>query len=179
MVINLTLSPAAIVTGIGACVLAGLDQTPAGSPGRQCLLLPTQTIPWDNCDCDGQFAQAITSVYGADRFPIPAEAKDWQPCGPPWSVVRVILQVVRCVPTMDEQGHPPTCAASQAAAVTLENDRTAVRQALACCLTDLKTANTISGWALGTSDTVGELGGCAGVETPYWFAVRSCLCGRL
>ncbi len=176
--INLTLSPAPIVTGIGVCVLEGLAQTPAGAPDRQCLLLPTQTIPWDNCDCDGQFAQAITSVYGADRFPIPADAKDWQPCGPPWSVTRVLTSIVRCVPTMDEQAIPPTCAAEQAAAITLENDRTAVRQALACCLTDLKTAGVIFHWSLGPSDTVGELGGCAGVETPYWFSTKSCLCGR-
>lgn len=179
VVINLALSPAPTVTGIGLCVLEGLAQTPAGAPGRQCLLLPTSSIPWDNCDCDGQFAQAITTVYGSDRFPIPAESKDWQPCGPPWAVARVILSVTRCVPTMDEQAHPPTCAASLAAAVTLENDRAAVRQALACCLTDLKTAGTIGGWTLGASETVGELGGCAGVETPYWISLRSCLCGRL
>ncbi len=79
---------------------------------------------------------------------------------------------------MDEQAIPPTCAAEQAAAITLENDRTAVRQALACCLTDLKTAGVIFHWSLGPSDTVGELGGCAGVETPYWFSTKSCLCGR-
>jgi hypothetical protein len=166
------------VTGVGACVVDALNQTPAGAPDRQCLLLPTQTIPWDNCDCGGQVAQAIQETFGSDRFPSRAEAKDWQPCGPPWNVVQVMLSVTRCVPTMDEQGQPPPCADSLAAAITLENDRTAVRQALACCLTDLKTAGQIFGWALQPSTTVGELGGCAGVETPYLFSMRSCLCGR-
>jgi hypothetical protein len=178
-VVNLTQSPGAIVTGIGACVVDALNQTPAGAPDRQCLLLPTLTIPWDNCDCGGQLAQAIQETFGSDRFPAPADAKDWQPCGPPWNVVRVLLSVTRCVPTMDDQGQPPSCAESLAAAITLENDRTAIRQALACCLTDLRDAGLIFAWALQASTTVGELGGCAGVETPYVFAMRSCLCGRL
>lgn len=176
--VNLLLSPAAIVTGIGQCVVDALDQTPAGAPDRQCLLLPTISIPWDNCygDC-GQVALAIQSVYGSWRFPTAAEAKDWQPCGPEYQVIQAIVQVVRCVPTMDDQGNPPPCADSLAAAITLENDRTAVRQALACCLNDLKSGNRISGWSLQPSITVGEQGGCAGVETPFLFGLRSCLCG--
>jgi len=177
--INLTQSPAGIVTGIGACVVEALGQTPAGAPDRQCLLLPTQSIPWDNCDCGGQVALAIQSIYGSDRFPQAAEAKDWQPCGPRWAVIQVVVSVTRCVPTIDDQGIPPPCDASLAAAITLENDRTAIRQALACCLTDLKVAGRIGGWALNPSVTVGEQGGCAGVETNFLFSVASCLCGTM
>lgn len=176
-VIDLTRSLAGIVTGIGACVVDALNQTPAGAPSRQCLLLPTQSIPWDNCDCGGQVAQAIQSVYGSTRFPSPVEAKDWQPCGPPWRVAQVVVQVTRCVPTMDEQGVPPPCSASLLAAYTLEDDRTAVAQALACCLTELKTAGVIGGWSMEAVVTVGEQGGCAGVEVVYRLSVRSCLCG--
>lgn len=176
--INLSQSFAPVVTGVGVCVVDGLGQTPAGAPGRQCLLLPTQTIPWDNCDCGGQVALAIQTVYGSTRFPTPADAtRDWSPCGPPWQVAQVMVSVVRCVPTMDDQGQPPTCAAELAAALILEADRTAVRQALACCLTGLKDAGVIGGWALNPSTTVGELGGCAGVETTFLIALRSCLCG--
>jgi hypothetical protein len=179
VVINLTQSFAPIVTGVGVCVIDGLAQTPAGAPDRQCLLVPTQTIPWDNCDCGGQIALAIQNVYGSARFPTPADAtRDWSPCGPAWQVAQVMLSVVRCVPTMDDQGQPPACSAELAAALILEADRTAVRQALACCLTDLKdTAGTIGAWALNPSVTVGELGGCAGVETTFLIGVRSCLCG--
>jgi hypothetical protein len=178
VIINLTRSPAAIVTGIGACVVDALAQTPAGAPDRQCLLLPTNLIPWDNCDCGGQVALAIQSIYGSTRFPQPADAsKDWSHCGPPWAVAQVLVSVTRCVPTMDDQGQPPSCTASLAAAYTLEDDRTAVRQALACCLQDLKDTQVIGAWALNASTTVGEQGGCAGVETPFLIGVRSCLCG--
>lgn len=175
--INLTASPASIVTGVGQCVADALAQTPAGAPTRQCLLLPTQSIPWDNCDCGGQLALAIQSVYGSVSFPAPAPLRDWQPCGPHWSVVQVMLSIVRCMPMMDEQGIPPSCAEELEAAVMLENDRTAVRQALACCLNDYKTAGRIGGWALSPSVTVGELGGCSGIETPFLFSISSCLCG--
>lgn len=176
--INLTQSPAAIVTGVGVCVVEALDQTPAGAPARQCLLLPTYTIPWDDCDCGGQVALAIQQIYGSSRFPQPGDlAGDWSRCGPAWSVVQVLVSVIRCVPTMNDQGQPPACADSQAAAVTLEYDRLAVRTALACCLTQLKTSGRIGQWALQPSVTVGELGGCAGVETIALIGFRSCLCG--
>ena len=90
------------------------------------------------------------------------------------------MSVTRCVPTMDDQGIPPPCPDELAAAVTLENDRTAVRQALVCCLTELKTSlpPRIGPWAVQPSITVGESGACAGVETVFLFSVPSpCLCG--
>ncbi len=176
--IRLALSPAPIVTGVGACIIDALSQTPAGAPTRQCLLVPTQQVPWDNCDCGGQVALAIQSIYGSSRFPQPADAsKDWSNCGPEWQVAQVLVSVTRCVPTMDDQGQPPPCSESLAAAYTLENDRTAVRQAIACCLQDLRNTAVIGAWAMNPSITVGEQGGCAGVETTFLIGVRSCLCG--
>jgi hypothetical protein len=79
---------------------------------------------------------------------------------------------------MDQDGAPPDCAAELAAAVILENDRTAVRQAIACCLAYQNglTPWWVSEWAIGGSVTVGELGGCAGVETEFFVGVQSCLC---
>lgn len=181
--IDLTASPAAIVTGIGACIVAALEQTPAGAPCRQCLLVPSATIPWDGCDCTcdeapGQIAQAITSVYSSERFPV--EFGDtWRQCGPHYDIVNVTVSVTRCVPVLNEQGMPPTCADELAAAITLENDRTAVRQALACCLFELGSPipYVIRGWRIGPSVTVGESGGCAGSETTYQFALPACGCG--
>lgn len=179
--VNLTLSPAVIVTGVGACVLDALGQTPAGVPCRQCLLVPSGTIPWDGCDCDcatpGQVAQAITSVHEAETFPA-LMVGNWARCGPHQTVITVTLSVVRCVPVLDEQGVPPSCPDELAAAVTLENDRTAVRQALACCLHDLATAvpPTIRAYNIGPSVTVGESGGCAGIDTTYQISVGACHC---
>ncbi len=175
MIIDLT-SPnfAAIVTGLGVCIIDALEQTPAGAPTRQCLLVPTQLIPWDNCDCGGQYAAAIQQTYGSDSPPQPL-VTTWVKCSSHWTLAQVLFSVTRCVPTLDEQGRPPPCDAELAAALTLENDRTAVRQALMCCLTELYAAipPEIGFWSLGPSVTVGELGGCAGVETTAIIGVRT------
>lgn len=185
MIINLN-SPnfASIVTGAASCVFNALAQTPAGAPCRLCALLPTQQIPWDNCGpcaeggCSGQAAFAIREVYGSDSFPQAAAAKTWSKCGPRYAVARVVVSVTRCVPGMDDEGNPPSCAAELAASIILENDRTAVRQGLACCL-DLAASATpalFSEWLISPSITVGELGQCAGTETEFLIGVRTCVC---
>lgn len=176
-----------VVTGVGGCVIGALEQTPAGAPCRQCLLLPTTQIPWDNCGpcvptaaCPhpGQVALAIREVYGSKTFPQPANGVSWRKCQHYYDIARVVVSVTRCVPTMDQVGKPPTCADELTAAVILEQDRTAVRQAIACCLIEANRASPwlVNEWMIGTSMTVGELGGCAGVETEFFVGTQSCLC---
>jgi hypothetical protein len=183
--INLT-SPGfvAIVTGLAGCVFDALAQTPAGAPCRQCSLLPTQQIPWDNCgpcdgaNCEGQVAFAIREVYGSDTFPTPASQKTWSKCGPRYTVARVVVSVTRCVPTMDQLGNAPGCDAELLASIILENDRTAVRQGLACCLDSAARATPaiLSEWLISPSVTLPESGGCGGSETEFLIGVRSCVC---
>jgi hypothetical protein len=174
--INLT-SPnfAGIVTGIGVCVIDALEQTPAGAPTVRCVRVPTPLIPGDSCDGGGQYAAANQTVYGSDSFPQPFVGS-WAKCSPRWWVARVLISVVRCVPTLDESGFPPFCAAELVAALTLENDRTATRQAVACCLQELREQQRGLSWAIDQSITVGELGGCAGVETTVLLGVTACPC---
>jgi hypothetical protein len=183
--INLTAPGFAnVVTGVGQCVIEALDQTPAGAPCRRCLLLPTQQIPWDNCgpcdedSCTGQVALSIRAVYGSDTFPAPQTSKTWAKCSPRWWVARVAVSVTRCVPAMDQTGAPPGCDLELAAAIILENDRTAVRQAIACCLgqAHTDTPQLVGNWLIDQSVTVGELGGCAGVETEFLVGVQTCPC---
>src|SRR5262245_8659026 len=84
---------AAIVTGIGPCIVDALDHTPSGAPTRQCLLVPSQVIAWDNCDCGGQVALAIRQVYGSKVFPTLAPADTWVKCGPNYWVADVLVSV--------------------------------------------------------------------------------------
>lgn len=183
--VNLT-SPyfAAIATGVGACVVEALEQTPAGAPDRQCLLLPTFVIPWDHCDCGGQVALAIRRTFASTNFPTEAPyANGWAHppgCGPRYQAADVLVSVTRCVPGMSQDGEPPSCNAYLAAALTLENDRIATRQAIACCLQQMKTAHPptlgVQAFTIGPSVTVGEQGGCAGVETIFTVGVNACAC---
>ncbi len=182
--INLT-SPGFIhvVTGVGSCVIEALGQTPVGAPCRQCSLVPTSVFAWDGCcDCpgdgNGQVALAIREVYGSDTFPQPMSGKTWTNCGPRYSVARVAVSVTRCLPAVGQDGAAPDCDAELLAAVTLENDRTAVRQAIACCLNSahVTTPALVSQWLILGSTTLPESGGCGGFETEFLVAVQSCLC---
>lgn len=184
--INLT-SPnwMGIVTGAMSCVVSALNQTPAGAPCRQCIF-PTSTIPWDNCGpCEnrqpgcmaGQVGMAIRGIYGSNSFPQP-DTGPWQNCGPRLQVARMVVSVTRCVPALDITGDPPDCASLFGAALILENDRTAVRQGLACCLSALFHARPpgVGAWALGETTTYDELGGCGGIETEFLVGLPACLC---
>lgn len=176
----------ATVTGVGQCVATALDGSLGGRPvGFQtCLLVPSQVIPFDNCACGGRLAQSILSVYGSDKFPTAADqAGTWTHCGPRFQVAQVMLQVTRCVPSMSDQGVPPACGPLLNSAAVLESDRATVRQALYCCLFALYQLSKsgqpggIANFSIGASQLVGDLGGCAAIETPYLVGLPSCNCG--
>ena len=170
---------APIVTGVGICVRDGLAADSIGGVDANftvCLLMPSFTLPWDNCQC-GQLSQAIRRTYGSDTFPALSTNDNQGKCGPQWQVAEVVISVARCVPTVDDSGRPPACDVLLTAALTLESDRSSVRQSLACCLQSLYQAKRIGAYAIGDSITVGDLGGCVAVETVIWIGLRSCLCG--
>lgn len=163
-----------VVTGVGQCVVDELAGTDAGSPARQCLAVPGE-IAWDNCEC-GQFAQTITTDTPSKSFPTSAENESFERCGPPLLVMSVTASTTRCVPGVDDNGHPPSCAALLDAARVLETDREAMRRAITCCLRDLYRANRITNYAVGVGTSVGPLGGCAGVNMTYRFGVNYTCC---
>lgn len=176
---------ASIVTGVGACIVDALEQTPAGTPCRQCLLVPSSQIVWDNCgpcehECSGQVAQAITSIYGSDSFPTAAGGLNWakQRCTPRWWVASVTAVVTRCLPAIHEDGTSPSCDDELAAGLMLVDDATAVRQAIACCLQSIYEAEParLGVWSLGGTTILPELGGCGGTSTEFLIGVQACPC---
>lgn len=170
---------APVVTGIGICVRDGLAADSIGGiPAnmRVCLLYPGALIPWDECQC-GQLAQAIRRTYGSDTFPAVSVTDNQGKCGPQWQVAEVLISVARCVPGPDINGEPPGCDLLLTAALTMESDRSSVRQSLACCLQSMYQSKRIGAYAIGESATVGDLGGCVALETLVWIGLRSCLCG--
>ena len=170
---------APIVTGVGVCVRDGLAADSIGGVGPDfttCLLVPSFTLPWDNCQC-GQLYQSIRRTYGSDTFPALSTGDNQGKCGPQFQVAEVVISVARCVPVVDDSGRPPPCDELLTAALTVESDRSSVRQSLACCLQQLYQSRRIAAYAIGDSITVGDLGGCVAVETVLWIGLKSCLCG--
>lgn len=162
-----------VVTGIGECVRVELATTPAGEPDRVCLSVPGQ-IAWDACDC-GQLALSVGQVYGSVVFPTPADGGSESACGTPLVVAPITVSITRCVPGPDDLGNPPSCDELLAAALILEQDRYAVRRAVACCLRDMLDSQVID-YTVGASVTVGPEGLCAGSDTAVLVAFTNCDC---
>ena len=163
---------AAIVTGVGQCIVEELEATPqsGGVPTnmRLCLLVPGN-VAWDGCDC-GQLALTIMRQYPTQSFPI--DASDIPligNCGPFGQVVEVLVSLMRCVPGLDQAGKPPKCDKLLSAALVQQGDAFAVRNGVLCCLRELKRTYTIQKYTVGAATFVGPEGNCGGVELIFRF----------
>lgn len=181
--VNLTATNmAGIVTGLGSCAQQGLAGI--GRPVcRACIAVPG-TIAWDDCACEcdtgtgqGQLAVTIGALYPSKSFPADAsQTPNMDRCGPGLLVARVTVEVTRCVSNMDDNGTPPTCADLLADFVAWNQDATAIRNALGCCLRAMRDANVVTTYALGQTIPKGPDGGCVGSETTLLVAIPSCGC---
>lgn len=141
---------------------------------RACYVVAGQ-VAWDECDC-GQLAQSITSVVPTSSPPTPATDTRHTACGPGMVLVNVTLSLVRCVPTINENGIPPSCDVLDDAGVCLERDRHDARVGVSCYLRDLRRTYRVLEFGVGAATTVGPQGMCGGVELTYWFALHDDCC---
>lgn len=173
----LTYTPANIslvVTGVADTLATALEGSQAGPVNRVCHMVPGE-IAWDECDC-GQLAQSVTSITPTNNFPQSAADTQATACGPQLVVVAVTLSLTRCVPVMDDQGNPPSCADLATSARYLEDDRWTVRTTVGCFLRQLYNTYQIPHFAVGVANTVGPQGACAGVDLSYQFALTNTCC---
>ncbi len=112
-------------------------------------------VAWD--DCCGQLVVAPERVYRSERFPV--EFAELERCSAGFLVIDVVVLLVRCVPVVDDQGHPPAVAALDGAYAAVLADAATVWQVMAGPLPD--------NWErAGLNQTfLGAEGGCIGVET--------------
>lgn len=166
---------AAIVTGIGMCVVEELENTPesGGVPAkmRVCLLVPGN-IAWDGCDC-GQFAQTIQRDYPTTQFPVDASEiiTGLGGCNARPRVYQVLASIIRCVPGLSGGTPPksPTCDALLASALVQQGDAFALQRGVECCLSTLQDNYVIAKYLVGGVTFVGPEGLCGGVEMTYKF----------
>ncbi|MFJ1528299.1 hypothetical protein ACIOFV_07700 [Streptomyces mirabilis] len=196
MALNLTAVQDAAEAVLG-CVCAALqvaagqvDGQP-GCPCRSCLVPGTPA--WDSCDdpCNeapeggagGQLSVNVARLYPSTEFPtvdrtLPqAAARGRTLCTPSAAMaVELVVTVLRCAPSFDEGGCPPSCDALGEAARILHIDMVVVRNALECCLPatgDQRRGRVVF---VGEQRTVGPQGGCVGLEQRVTVALSSCLC---
>lgn len=166
------LSAAAIVTGIGQCVVAAITDAQGVDkvPGRVCLLQPGSEIAWDSCDCKGQFAQVITRWYPTTRFPTEASLDpQLGGCEAYARAVSVTASINRCVPGLDNGGRPPSCDSILQAALQQQADALCMERGVSCCLSEMKRTYRIFDWRQTGVTFVGPTGNCSAVTLTYVF----------
>ena len=164
---------AAIVTGVGMCVVEELNNTPeTGALPQRIVLMTPGEIAWDGCEC-GQFAQSLQASFPSAVFPQDTTQQAVRSPGCESMIAfQVIASITRCVHGMRMNTNPPspplpadllTDALRQAA------DAHALRNAVECCLLEYKRTRRIIDFRVGRIDAVGPEGNCAGVIMQYWF----------
>ncbi|WP_331724200.1 hypothetical protein OG416_35395 (plasmid) [Streptomyces longwoodensis] len=180
-----------------ACVCAALQDAAAqvdgqpGCPCRSCLV--PGLVSWNSCDdpctpvpaeqAGGQLSVSVARLYQSTDFPTPdrgparAAARGRSACVPPAPLaVELLVTLLRCAPTMDEGGCPPSCDERGDVARILHTDMAVVYNALLCCLPATSGRRRGRVVFVGESKTVGAQGGCVGLEQRVTVALRACLC---
>lgn len=121
-------------------------------PVARLHLSPGLTPAWDDC-CAGQ---AYVRVAGMAGQTTPAAVA----C-PAAMVTRLVVGVIRCAHTLDDNGDPPTPEQLTEDTRNTTRDAALVLQALTCDLPNLSNVDRV---ALGEWTPVGPLGGCVGGE---------------
>lgn len=189
----MALTPLAIhdlTEAVLGCVCVALDFTAAEVPGQPgCPSCRTCVVPgqvaWDSCDdpcgpqeSGGQLTVSVARIYPSTDGEFPSEARTVQGvrgCVPPnLTALELVVTLLRCVPTMTEQGCPPTCDELAAASRALHADMVTVYNALLCCLPGTEQRRRGRRFVMGVQRTIGPEGGCVGLEQRVTVALPGC-----
>jgi len=139
------------------CACAALAESPCGCPDWAAVV--TGVASWDSCCGSGQLYVVATSVYPSANFPIQEDPSARCRTG---LVGLFTVGIIRCAPTFDDQGNPPSCSVQAEAAAAAMADAMAVVQGLGCCMYEVR--NQFRAGVTGQR-FVGPAGGCMGSET--------------
>lgn len=140
----------------------------AGLPefGRVCVV--PGDVAWDACDC-GQLTITNPLQFNSVSFPTPSPGNTETFCGAPYTVSTFELTALRCSPSPDRNGHPPSCAALSNAAQLLYQDKYYMRVAAQCCLAELRNNNNniLEDYNISQTQEIGPRGGCVGATMSF------------
>lgn len=173
------------------CVCTALNEAEAeteNQPGCPCRVCVVPGAPaWDSCgdpctgDVGGQLSVSVVRMYAStfDGFPLESRViQGLRGCvPPPFTAVELTVTLLRCAPTFDESGCPPSCEDLAEAARILHVDMVTVEDALLCCLpgTD-PTRPRGRRFVMGVQRTLGPEGGCVGLEQRVTVGLPGCKC---
>jgi hypothetical protein len=138
------------------CTCAALEKTACGCPCY--AFVSAGTVAWDKCCDGGQLWVGIDRIYAYDRFPAPATGAIM--CSPPLAA-DIVIGVLRCAPTLSDQGEPPSAEALSASSAQVYEDAYAVVNGVLCCLVPTQRERL---FVMGNQRPLGPQGGCVGSE---------------
>ena len=160
-----TTTELAIVTGLLELLECACAEVTVNGQGEPCFcgIYPGSNVSWDNCGECNRGKCGMVYLQPGRTFPytvFPQQELDAK-CSLPLGF-EIELGVVRCMPTISEDGDLPDPADITAAALGLIADQYALYSAIKCCETSLQSL-VIERWT-----PSGPQGGCvAGAWTLY------------
>jgi hypothetical protein len=118
-------------------------------------------IPWDDCSC-GMLAVSVGRVFLSDDFPN-EQAERISPCDAAWEVAEIVVQVIRCAPSIPEGKMDPTVAAQDLAAQVLAADGQQTLAAITSWICNKRGLDIIDGITTEMTSE-GPEGGCVGLQ---------------
>lgn len=145
------------------CILMALEDAGLPIPCRICAV--PGAIAWDDCNA-GQLVVSTVREFQSETFPLEAlERGVNSSCGLPYLIAELTFSLLRCAPIPKGMSTTVPCEELEASSILLHRDAYWMRQALSCCLRDLKTSYTILDYIVGATERVGPEGACVGNET--------------
>ena len=140
-----------------ACACSALDEmSVCGCPCR--IFVAAGPPVWDNCCPDGQLTVHLERLYVAGNFP--GSTGQSIVCSAPLAV-DFNVTLLRCHPTVDDNGNPPLPQVLDNAANDIHTDLYIMVNALICCLA--RTAKR-QPFTIRNASIIGPNGGCVAAQ---------------
>lgn len=154
------------------CACDALALTTCGCPTCRCVL--AGAVAWDHCCDGGQLYASVERVYPSDPFP--ENMTEPAPCGVQLAA-DLVIGILRCAPTQDNSGKPPSCEKQSAFAAMVFEDAYAIQNAITCCLAALLGEPCwLRSYVVRDQIFVGPEGGCGGSELRFTVTLDDPFC---
>lgn len=138
-----------------SCLCLELESS-VGGPVCRCAIMAGAQAAFDNC-CQGTAWVIVGQTFPASTFPVPDTGLIR--CDTHAMAASIEIGVVRCAPTVNDYGEPPTVEAIEESARIVHSDRVRMMKAVRCCFREALGCDEVN---FGPWTAIDNQGGCVG-----------------